>query len=217
MRVARHLRIHPRGRRSPGQGVTQRVIRAPYASVPITGNQIPKFQFPMLSRSPRAQISAQLCQTSSQSISQDHDNLAQCLMCVCSHEWKRLAAGSSAELLLHVWDTLRCQRHWRSVYRGSFAIQFIDVYTDYAPNVHCIWLVELARSKWLKQCPSMIAAQRMCERDRTCLIGLVSRHLLRKSEMFGLLNSSTISHISRKDSYFDDMDSLLESLYVRRN
>ena len=40
-------------------------------------------------------------------------HLAQCLMCVCSHEWKRLAAGSSAELLLHVWDTLRCQRHWR--------------------------------------------------------------------------------------------------------
>ena len=83
LQVARHLRNHPRGRRAPGQDIAQGVIRAPYASVPITGNQIPKFQFPMISRSPRDQISAQLCQTSSQSISQDQD-ISRSALCACA-------------------------------------------------------------------------------------------------------------------------------------
>ena len=83
LQVVRHLANYLRGWRAPGQGIAQGVIGGPYASVPITGNQIPKFQFPMLSRSPRDQISAQLCQTSSQSISQDQD-ISRSALCACA-------------------------------------------------------------------------------------------------------------------------------------
>ena len=187
MRVARHLRISPRGRRSPGQGITQGVIRAPYASVPITGNQIPKFQFPMLSRSPRAQISAQLCQTSSQSISQDQD-ISRSALCACAATSGSGLRQEAAQSCCYTSGTLFAAKDIGGKYtEGLLPSSSFYVFADYAPNVHCIWLVELARIKWLKQCPSMIAAQRMCERDRTCLIGLASRHLLRKSEIRGAL------------------------------
>ena len=152
----------------------------------------------MISRSPRDQISAQLCQTSSQSISQDQD-IPRSALCACAATSGSGLRQEAAQSCCYTSGTLFAAKDIGGKYTEGLLPSRSFVYIQITPRMCTApptgtWLVELARIKWLKQCPSMIAAQRMCERDRTCLIGLVSRHLLRKSEMFGLLNSSAISH-----------------------
>ena len=63
----------------------------------------------------------------------------------------------------------------------------------------------------------MIAAQRMCERDCTCLTELVSRHFSRKSEMFGFSLFELLNHLTPilgKILVLATWDYLLEIQYV---
>ena len=179
----------PAPRRTTNQGV----FGSQYASVPKTGNRISKFSFPMLSLCPEIRFLLSFAHRASHATK----TMPRSAFRLCTATGGRFSRQEAAQSCCYTSGTLFAAKDIGGKYtEGLLPSSSLLYLTETASNVHCIWLVELAASKWLSQCPSMLAVQRTCERDRTRLIGLVSRHLSRKSEMFGLLNSSTISHHS---------------------